>query len=62
MQVGIQLHPSQTAIVYIGIFQCLINIFLGFVKIIFVFIKQQGNILQRQTLIVRRHYIANGCK
>ena len=62
MQVGIQLYPSQSAIVYIGIFQYLINVFLGFVKIIFVFIKRQSNILQCQTLIVSRHYIANGCK
>ncbi len=62
MQVGIQLYSLQTAIVYIGIFQCLIDIFPGFVKIMFVFIKQQSNILQCQTLIISRHYIANGSK
>ena len=50
MQVGIQIYSLQTAIVYIGIFQCLIDIFPGFVKIIFVFIKQQSNILPSQTL------------
>ena len=44
------------------VFQCLIDIFSGFVKIIFVLIKQQSNILQCQTLIVSRHYIAYGSK
>ena len=62
MQVGIQLHLSQPTIVYIGIFQCLINIFLGFIKIFLAFIKRQSDILQCPTLIVSRHYIANGCK
>ena len=62
MQVGIQLHTLQTTIICMCVFQCLIDIFPGFVKIIFVFIKQQSNILQCQTLIVSRHYIANGSK
>lgn len=62
MQVGIQLYLLQTTIICMCVFQCLIDIFPGFVKIIFVFIKQQSNILQCQTLIVSRHYIANGSK
>ena len=62
MHVGIQLYPLQTTIIFMCVFQCLIDIFPGFVKIIFVFIKRQSNILQCQTLIVSRHYIANGSK
>ena len=62
MHVGIQLYLLQPTIVYIGIFQCLINVILGFVKIILAFIKRQSNILQCPTLIVSRHYIANGSK
>ena len=62
MQVGIQLYLLQTTIICMCVFQCLIDVFPGFVKIIFVFIKQQSNILQCQTLIVSRHYIANGSK
>ena len=62
MQVGIQLYLLQTTIICMCVFQCLIDIFPGFIKIILAFIKRQSNILQCQTLIVSRHYIANGSK